>query len=129
MDAPAWSTELMRGLARVHAVLRRSLETIARIASGAVAETDRAGFAEFTDRFTRFLEVHHDGEEEIIFPAFTAAAGRASLDGPAASVAGFRDDHKRLLDRLAALKTASAQFRAAAPQRLCARRRSRCASC
>jgi hypothetical protein len=111
MDTPVWSTELMRGLARVHAVLRRSLETILRVSAEPVAEGDRAAFAEFTNRFTRFLEVHHDGEEEIIFPAFTAGAAKVSLDGPAASVTAFRADHERLLVRLGALKIACAQFR------------------
>ena len=111
METPAWSIELVRGLARIHAVLRRSLETIVRVASAPVADGDRAAFAEFTERFTRFLEVHHDGEEEIIFPAVTKAAERASVDAAAASVVGFRADHGRLLERLAALKTACSQFR------------------
>jgi hemerythrin-like domain-containing protein len=115
MDAAAWATELLRGLARVHAVLRRSLETILRVSAEPVAEGDRAGFAEFTDRFARFLEVHHDGEEEIVFPALTAGAAKVSLDGPAASVDGFRADHERLLVRLAALKAACAQFRGGGP--------------
>jgi hypothetical protein len=118
MDAPPWSTELTRGFARVHLVLRRSLDTIVRVAAAPVADADRAGFADFGERFARFLEVHHDGEEEIIFPAVTAAAARASrdsgdsIDGPAASVAAWRADHTRLLARLAAYKTACAQFRA-----------------
>jgi hypothetical protein len=99
------------GLARVHAVLRRSLDTIVRVAGQPIAEGDRAGFAGFTDRFVRFLEVHHDGEEEIVFPAVTKAAARASDEAPVASVAAWRADHERLLTRLAALKTASAQFR------------------
>jgi hypothetical protein len=76
MDAPAWSTEIARGLARVHFVLRRSLDTIVRV-----------------------------------FPRVKAAAERASVDGPAASVAGWRADHEKLLTRLAALKTAVAQYR------------------
>lgn len=113
MDVPAWSTEIARGLSRVHAVLRRSLETIVRVASGPVAEGDRAAFAQFTDHFTRFLEVHHDGEEEVIFPAVKTAAERhAPPDaGPVARVAQWRADHEKLLTRLAALKAASAQFR------------------
>jgi hemerythrin-like domain-containing protein len=115
MDTPAWSIELVRSLARVHAVLRRSLETIVRVASAPVGEVDRAAFAEFTERFARFLEVHHDGEEEIIFPTVTKAAARASVDGAAASVVTFRADHERLLARLAALKTACAQFRTGGP--------------
>jgi hemerythrin-like domain-containing protein len=115
MDTPTWSIELVRGLARVHAVLRRSLETIVRVASAPVAEADRAAFAAFTEHFTRFLEVHHDGEEEIIFPTVTKAAERAAVDGAAASVVGFRADHERLLERLAALKTACAQFRTGGP--------------
>jgi hemerythrin-like domain-containing protein len=110
MDAPGWSTEIVGGLARVHAVLRRSLETILRVTSGPIPESDRAGFADFTERFTRFLEVHHDGEEEVVFPVLTAAAERASADGPAGSVTGWRADHQKLLARLAALKTASAEF-------------------
>jgi len=115
MSVPAWSTEITRGLARVHFVLRRSLETIERVSAAPVAESDRAAFAEFTDRFTLFLEVHHDGEEQVIFPAVKAAAERGSVDGPAASVAGWRADHEKLLARLAALKTACAQFRRGGP--------------
>jgi hemerythrin-like domain-containing protein len=111
MSAPAWSTEIARGLARVHAVLRRSLDSIERVASEPVAEGDRAAFAEFTERFILFLEVHHDGEEEIIFPAVKTAAEKASVDGPGASVAGWRADHEKLLTRLASLKSATAQFR------------------
>jgi hypothetical protein len=117
MDVPAWSTELVSGLARVHAVLRRSLETIVRVGSGPLPEGDRAAFAEFTGRFTRFLEVHHDGEEEIIFPAVKTAAERATppVDGPVASVAQWRADHEKLLTRLAALKTACGQLRGGGP--------------
>jgi hypothetical protein len=59
--------------------------------------------------------VHHDGEEEIFFPAITKAAARASVDGAAAKVGAFRADHERLLARLAALKTACAEFRAGGP--------------
>jgi hypothetical protein len=115
MDAPTWSTEMARGLTRVHAVLRRSLDTIVRVASAPVNDADRAAFAEFTERFVRFLEVHHDGEEEVIFPAVSAAAARHSLDAPAASVVAWRADHERLLTRLATLKAACAPFRAGGP--------------
>jgi hypothetical protein len=115
MDAPVWSTELMRSLGRVHAVLRRSLETIVRVGSGPVAEGDRAAFAAFTDHFARFLEVHHDGEEEVIFPTLKRAAERASIEGPAASIAGWQADHEKLLPRLATLKAACAQFRGGGP--------------
>lgn len=100
----------MGALARVHAVLRRSLETILKVTSQPIAEADRAGLVDFTERFTRFLEVHHDGEEEIIFPALTAAAARGSVEGPPASVAAWRAEHERLLARLAALKTACAEL-------------------
>jgi hypothetical protein len=117
MDAPAptWSTEMARGLTRIHAALRRSLDTIVRVASEPVNEGDRPALAEFSERFVRFLEVHHDGEEEIIFPAVSAAAARDSIDGLAASVVGWRADHERLLARLATLKAACAPFRAGGP--------------
>lgn len=115
MNAPGWSTEILAGLSRVHAVLRRSLDKIVQVASGPIAAGDREGFARFTECFVRFLEVHHDGEEEIVFPALTAAAGRAAVEGVAGHVATWRADHQKLLDLLARLKAAGAEFQRGGP--------------
>jgi len=103
---------MAQGLFRIHSALRRTLDAIVRISTAPIAEGDRAGFADFCASFTRFLHVHHDGEEEIIFPKLTEAAARAELPSHAQQVAGFRDDHKNLLGRLDAFEAATAAFRA-----------------
>lgn len=106
----------LHSLALVHRALRRSLDTIIRISTAAIPETERAGFSEFTERFARFLHVHHDGEEEIIFPAVSAAAQRAAMPDQVAQVATWQADHVKLLGHLRALETACASFRAGGPQ-------------
>ena len=59
------SHELMaHGLLRIHTALRRILDTIVRVSAAPIPDGDRAGFADFCAGFTRFLHVHHDGEEE-----------------------------------------------------------------
>ena len=111
MNASAPHDLMAHGLIRIHAALRRSLETIVRVSAAPVPEGDRADFAEFCQRFTRFLHTHHDGEEEIVFPKLTEVAARASLPAYASDVVGWRADHEKLLGRLNALETATTQFR------------------
>jgi hemerythrin-like domain-containing protein len=68
MNALAPDQLMIQSVGRIHDALRRSLDTIVRVSDGPVPESDRAGLAEFCARFTRFLHVHHDSEEEILFP-------------------------------------------------------------
>ncbi|RPH71846.1 MAG: hemerythrin domain-containing protein [Myxococcaceae bacterium] len=71
---------LLHGLALVHRALRRCLETIIRVSAQPIPESDRLDFTEFTGRFTKFLHTHHDGEEEVIFPALRQrVSGRPCL--------------------------------------------------
>jgi hemerythrin-like domain-containing protein len=108
--------QLAHGLLRIHAALRRSLETITRVSADAIPDSDRAGFADFCARFTQFLRTHHDGEEEIVFPKLVEAAGRTSRPELASSVTDWRSDHKKLLVQLSALEAAIAQLRTGGPQ-------------
>jgi hemerythrin-like domain-containing protein len=106
------SHELMsHGLLRIHTALRRILDTIVRVSAAPIPDGDRAGFADFCAGFTRFLHVHHDGEEEIIFPKLTEVSARAGLPVYAADVTGWRADHKKLLGSLNAFEAATTAFR------------------
>jgi hypothetical protein len=111
MNAPAPSDLMARSLLRIHEALRRTLDTIVRVSAAPVPEGDRAAFADFCGRFTRFLRVHHDSEEEIIFPKLTEVSERASLPAYASNVTSWRADHRKLLGGLSAFETATAQFR------------------
>jgi len=111
MNTPPSHELLAESLLRIHTALRRSLDTIVRVSAAPVPDGDRAGFAEFCSRFTRFLHVHHDGEEEIVFPKLTEVAARASLPEVATDVTSWRAAHKNLLGRLSAFESATAQFR------------------
>ena len=80
---------MAHGLLRIHTALRRILDTIVRVSAAPIPDGDRAGFADFCAGFTRFLHVHHDGEEEIIFPKLTEVAARAGLPVYASDVTGL----------------------------------------
>ena len=112
MNTPAPHELMAQAVLRIHTALRRSLDTIVRVSAAPVPESDRNDFADFCGRFTRFLHVHHDGEEEIVFPKLTEVAARAALPAYAADVTGWRANHKKLLGHLGAFETATAQFRA-----------------
>jgi hypothetical protein len=102
---------LAGALANIHFALRRSLDTIVRTAAQPIPEGDRLAFAEFCERFTRLLHSHHDGEEEVVFPAFTQALTRAAMPERVSNVNKWRADHQALLSRLRDFETACAQFR------------------
>jgi len=112
MNTPAPHDLMAQALLRIHTALRRSLDSIVRVSAAPVPDGDRAGFAEFCSRFTRFLHVHHDGEEQIVFPKLTEAAARASLPAYASDVTSWRAAHAKLLGSLSAFEAATAQFRA-----------------
>jgi hypothetical protein len=116
MNTPTPHDLMAQSLNRIHTALRRSLDTIVRVSAAPLADGDRAGFAEFCGRFTRFLHVHHDGEEQIVFPKLTEVAARASLPAYASDVTGWRADHEKLLGHLSAFETATAQFRSGGSQ-------------
>ena len=111
MNTPATHELMAQSLLRIHTALRRSLDSIVGASAAPVPDGDRAGFAEFCGRFTRFLHVHQDGEEQIVFPKLTEAAARASLPAYATDVTGWRAAHEKLLGSLSAFETATAQFR------------------
>lgn len=111
MNASTRSDLMAQSLLRIHMGLRRTLDTIVRVSAAPVPENDRTAFADFCGRFTRFLHVHHDGEEEIIFPKVVEVSKRASLPEYASNVASWRADHEKLLGALRAFETATAQFR------------------
>jgi hemerythrin-like domain-containing protein len=111
MNALTRSDLMAHSLLRIHAGLRRTLETIVRVSAAPIPEHDRSAFADFCARFTRFLHVHHESEEEIIFPKVTEVSERESLPVYASNVASWRADHKKLLGALSAFETAIAQFR------------------
>jgi hemerythrin-like domain-containing protein len=104
--------EFLHSLALVHRALRRSIDTIVRVSTRPIPESDRAGFADFTERFTKFLHTHHDGEEEVIFPALRAAGERASMPEQVSHVVSWRADHEKLLVRLRELEERCSAFRA-----------------
>jgi hemerythrin-like domain-containing protein len=96
----------LHGLEVIHTALRRSLATIVQTAEGPIADADRAAFVEFTERFTKFLHVHHDGEEEIVFPAL----GKPSSPEAKELVDGWKGDHATLIPKLRAMDSACADF-------------------
>jgi hypothetical protein len=110
--ATVFYDRMAQGLVRIHSALRRTLDTIVRVSAAPVPEGDRGGFADFCAGFARFLHVHHDGEEEVVFPKLTEVAARAGLPAYASDVTGWRDDHKQLLGQLDAFEKATAEFRA-----------------
>jgi len=104
------ATDPLQGIFRIHAVLRRSLNTIVRVSAAPVPAEDRAALADFSLRFTRLLHVHHDGEEEIVFPKIVEGATRASLASYTTDVGGWREDHQHLLVHLSELEAASREL-------------------
>jgi hemerythrin-like domain-containing protein len=110
MNASPAPDQLAQGLIRIHTALRRSIDKIIRVSAAPVPEGDRAGFANFCGRFMRFLTVHHDGEEEIVFPKLVACAGRASMPEYTSNVATWRAAHEKLLVHLGELEAATSQF-------------------
>ena len=65
-----------QSLLQVPMALRRSLDTIVRVSAAPVPDGDRAGFAEFCSRFTRFLHVHHDGGRPALHARDDRSASR-----------------------------------------------------
>ena len=112
MKSLAPHEQMIQSVLRIHDALRRSLDSIVRVSSGDVPDGDRAGLAEFCARFTRFLHVHHDSEEEILFPKFTEVAMRAGRPEYADEVTSWRHDHEKLLGSLGAFDKAIAEYRA-----------------
>src|SRR5262245_13147926 len=102
MTTPAPHDLMAQSLLRIQTALRRSLDTIVRVAAAPVPDGERGGFAEFCSRFTRFLHAHHDGEEQLVFPKLTEVAARAALPAYAADVTAWRADHAKLLAHLSA---------------------------
>lgn len=106
----------LHGLALVHAALRRSLETIVRVAQSPIAESDRAAFADFSQRTCDFVHLHHDGEEDVVFPTLKKAFEAAQLSDALAHLATWRKDHEKLLGKLAELEAATRAFAAGGPR-------------
>ena len=107
---------LAGALANIHSALRRSLDTIVRTTAQPIPQGDRAAFAEFCERFSRLLHSHHDGEEEVVFPAFAEAATRAAMPERLSNVTKWKADHQSLLSHLRDFDAACAQFRSGGTQ-------------
>ena len=99
--AAASHEDLTRGLRFVHLAIRRSLATVVTTAARPLAEEERAGFADFSGRVAKFIRSHHDGEEEIVFPALEKAG--------LAEVKVWKQEHEALLGALGRLDEAIAQ--------------------
>ncbi len=99
-------------MALVHRALRRCLDSIIRVLEHPVPERDRGDFADFIERFTKFLHSHHDGEEQVIFPSLRAAAERVSMPAMLAHLNSWQAAHETLLSRLKQLEEACRSFRA-----------------
>jgi hemerythrin-like domain-containing protein len=84
---------VVNGLTLVHTAIRRSLDSVVATAQKGVPDAERAGFADFCQRLSRFIHGHHAAEEEIFFPV---------LDGEllGASVARWKREHEALLGAL-----------------------------
>ena len=114
---PSQHAQLLHSLALVHRALRRSLNSIIQVSEQPVPERDRGDFADFIERFTKFLHSHHDGEEQVIFPSLRAAAERVSMGDLLAHVASWQAAHETLLSRLHQLDEACRSFRASGEQK------------
>jgi len=109
---PSPHAQLLHSLALVHRALRRSLDSIIRVSEHPVPEHDRGDFADFIERFTKFLHSHHDGEEQVIFPSLHAAAERVSMRDLLGRLDSWKAAHETLLSRLQQLEEACRSFRA-----------------
>lgn len=98
---------LTRGLRFVHLALRRSLDAAVSAAARPPGDDERAPLADFCQRLARFVHGHHDGEEEVVFPALEKAG--------LADVATWRRDHETLLPALSRFESATAAYRAGGP--------------
>ncbi|HTM46721.1 MAG TPA: hemerythrin domain-containing protein [Polyangiaceae bacterium] len=114
--AESSAADPIEGIVRIHSALRRSLNTIVRVCAEPVAPSDQAAFAEFCRRFARLLHVHHDGEEEIVFPMIAAGAARAALPNYVTHVGHWRADHEKLLGHLRELEVAAARLGEGGPR-------------
>jgi hemerythrin-like domain-containing protein len=79
----------------VHAVFRDTLHGAPALIDGAADEARAALIANYYDNILRFLEVHHDAEEELVFPLLRQ---RCPADG--AVVDQMEADHAEMLKLL-----------------------------
>jgi hemerythrin-like domain-containing protein len=91
----------------VHGVFRDTLgaapQLIGDIAPGDAARVDQV--ANYYDNVLYFLEAHHDGEEEIVFPLL-----RERCPGEAALLDSLEEEHKTALKLLAAARESLAAW-------------------
>ena len=106
----------LQGWAHIHKALRRGLDSIVRTSEQPLPESERAAFADYCERFSLFLHVHHDGEEELIFPVIKTAAVRAAMTDTVAKLTEWKTDHDQLLAHLRTLDASIAAFKAGGPQ-------------
>ena len=99
----------------IHQALRRGIDAIVRVSAQPLPEGERAAFSDYCERFSRFLHVHHDGEEEVIFPIVAKAAARAAMPETASKLTGWKGDHDQLLAQLRALDASIAAFKSGGP--------------
>jgi hemerythrin-like domain-containing protein len=106
----------LRGWALIHQALRRGLDAIVRESGQPLPAGERAAFADYCERFSLFLHVHHDGEEEVIFPIMAKAAARAAMTETTNHLTGWKGDHDKLLTLLRAFDASIAAFKSGGPQ-------------
>lgn len=110
MDASQSSQRTVDSLLRIHQALRRSLETIVTISAGKVTRNERVHFAHFCTHFSTLLTIHHDSEDEIIFPKIVEVSQRSALPEISDNVTSWRHEHSILMESLAEFNSATAQF-------------------
>lgn len=97
------------GLRLIHRVLERNLATIVNFALDK-PEMQAAPFARFVATYVRFLELHHRGEDDFIFPVLRAhSAGRSS---DVAFLEARVQEHQQVHGAIEALGAAAGRYRA-----------------
>jgi hypothetical protein len=93
-------------MAAVHNVFRSALAAAPDLVAGAAGSAERRGLiANFYTNIFSFLEVHHDGEEELIFPLL---AERAPTRGPVVEEA--RAQHADVIELLDSARSSVAAW-------------------
>jgi hemerythrin-like domain-containing protein len=95
-------------LVLVHRVLRRNIERISESAKHP-DPVDAAVLADFTDLNLRFLQHHHEGEDQILFPALRRHNALRSSDGAFLEVR--QAEHREVHRAMAGLATAADDLR------------------
>jgi hemerythrin-like domain-containing protein len=96
------------GLQLSHAALTRNLDRFVQLAE---ADAQRPGrdFADFVELYVEFLDVHHEGEDEFVFPALRRHSAGKSTD--AAHLERWTAEHRAIFAAGRSLSSAASQLR------------------